>query len=463
MSFPQSEKFTRANCAGLPPLEGQLEPWIQDLAADDPGSLVSKYGSPLNVINTQPFRRNVIQLRGVAKSFGIDFDVFFARKANKCISFVREMKSLQGGIDVASLEELVQVLDVGVPAEKIICTAAVKSRELIALCVEKGVVLAIDNRDEYGLVAQRPGNAKIALRVSGFDHNGATLNSRFGFPVPEALLIGREKGTPSIVGVHFHLDGYDPDQRVSAILQSLQLTRELRRNGHPVDFIDMGGGFPVCYLEKADQWQQFWDHHRNALVSNNSPVTYKNHPLGLQVFEGQVYGRPNTYTFFQEHNRQTWLTDILKQVHREISDVGIELRCEPGRALLDGAGCTIARVEFVKPRANSDGEFYIGLSMNRTQCRTGSDDFLIDPLVVKSGSESSTQMEGYLVGAYCTESELIFLRKFRFPSGIQRGDLVVIPNTAGYFMHFLESRSHQFPLAKNYQIGEQRLDDIDCR
>ncbi|MEL6896165.1 MAG: Y4yA family PLP-dependent enzyme, partial [Planctomycetota bacterium] len=66
-------------------------------------------------------------------------------------------------------------------------------------------------------------------------------------------------------------------------------------------------------------------------------------------------------------------------------------------------------------------------------------------------------------GAYCTESEFISQRRFAFPHGIQRGDLVVFPNTAGYLMHFMESRSHQFELAKNLVFDSPtRLDQIDA-
>lgn len=40
---------------------------------------------------------------------------------------------------------------------------------------------------------------------------------------------------------------------------------------------------------------------------------------------------------------------------------------------------TVARIEFCKQSAN--GDWLIGLSMNRTQCRTGSDDLLVDPIL----------------------------------------------------------------------------------
>lgn len=126
---------------------------------------------------------------------------------------------------------------------------------------------------------------------------------------------------------------------------------------------------------------------------------------------------------------------------------------EPGRAVLDGCGMTIARVEFRKRHV--DGHWLIGVAMNRTQCRSTSDDFLVDPLLLPTGEPvpgdeaGEGPIEGFLVGAYCIERELLTWRRMRFPGGVRVGDLVVFPNTAGYQMHILESRSHQMPLARN--------------
>ncbi|MGP5234500.1 FAD/NAD(P)-binding protein, partial [Corynebacterium casei] len=104
-----------------------------------------------------------------------------------------------------------------------------------------------------------------------------------------------------------------------------------------------------------------------------------------------------------------------------------------------------------------------GVAMNRTQCRTTSDDFLIDPLHVTDSVNQTEgeELEAYLVGAYCIEDELILRRRIRFPHGVKPGDVIAIPNTAGYFMHILESASHQIPLAANvvWPLGEK--DDIE--
>ena len=169
----------------------------------------------------------------------------------------------------------------------------------------------------------------------------------------------------------------------------------------------------------------------------------------------------NTYPYWQEPTRDARLTEVLSGgVAEELRERGLRLHLEPGRSLVDGCGLTLAEVAFTKTR--SDGVPLVGLAMNRTQCRTTSDDFLIDPYLVKR-TPPSEEIEAFLVGAYCIEDELILRRKIRFPRGVAAGDLVAIPNTAGYFMHMLENASHQIPLAKNVVWPAGRLDDIDVR
>tara|TARA_R110002095_G_scaffold33102_1_gene31607 strand:+ start:3363 stop:4784 length:1422 start_codon:yes stop_codon:yes gene_type:complete len=443
--------------------------------------MVQEFGSPLNILCKQPFQRNINLLRETARAFQLDFEIYFARKANKCLTFVEVASQLGCGIDTASTNEIRQSLDLGVPAEKIICTAAVKSQELLGLCIKAGITIAIDNTDELLLTehqaqeVQRPAN--IALRISGFSYDGKKLNSRFGFDIAEIASLVQQFWSRidagirnlTITGLHFHLDGYSRHQRIAAIRQLLPFIDDLRSQQHPIEFLDMGGGLPMSYLDSKDAWDLFWREHRQALLVNRSPLTWENHGLGLIADEGRLLGKPKCYPCYQSPVQQHWLQDVLQA---ECEDASIaealrrrklQLRCEPGRSILDGCGMTIARVEFRKQR--SDGSWFIGLSMNRTQCRTNSDEFLVDPLLIPVGKlnpipQPASSMEGYLVGAYCNESEFLSLRRFHFPQGVFLGDLIVFPNTAGYFMHFLESRSHQFPLARNvfYDPATEQID-----
>ena len=469
-------------CSGVLPLRARVEPWMQSmLFGDRLDPLVTSHGSPLNILFLPPMERNIAEIASVASDRGLDFRVFFARKANKCLSAVDVALASGAGIDTASEDELRQAIDRGAKPSDLICTAAIKDASLLALCAKNRITVAVDNPDELrriSMIAAEQGTiAPIAIRLSGFGFEGSKLRSRFGFDIDTfySKIAAIKHPSLRLEGLHFHLDGYSAAQRVSAIDQCLPLIDRLRGEGHPIQFLDIGGGFPTNYLESEHEWLAFWEELRAALLGQRDSITYQNHGLGMHAIDGKIFGIPNTYPCYQSLVGPMWLAKILntcvsgQTIADAIRGRDVQLRCEPGRRLMDGCGMTIARVEYRK--RNTDGDWLIGLSMNGTQCRTSHDDFLVDPILIPSSlgdrvaGQSDKPIEGYVVGAYCTEFDFISLRKLRFPSGIEIGDLIAFPNTAGYLMHFLESRSHQFSLAKNILVGEApcstRLDDID--
>jgi len=475
----------RRGCRGVTPLDGRLERWQVEFCDDTDRieGLLRTHGSPINVIDPTPMGRNAEELTDAASRAGVALSLYFARKANKALSLVDEARRLGLGVDLASERELVQVLGRGVPGEALVMTAAVKPAALLELCVRSGTTVVADNRDELralaGVAAALGTPARTALRLTA-DLGPGTAPSRFGFERAEALALAAGAWDPalSLVGVHFHLHGYDTGDRVRALDQAVTLVDGLRARGHDPGFIDIGGGIPMSYLDSAEQWDGFWTAHHNALLGRGDPLTYDNHGLGVVAHRGEVVGVPATYPYHQPLVRGRWLEEILDAprgsggtVAASLRERHLELRCEPGRALVDGCGLTIARVAHRKQRR--DGDWLIGLEMNRTQCRSTSADFLVDPLLLRPGHGPSDAadaadagpIEGFLVGAYCIEAELLTWRRLRFPAGVRTGDLVVFPNTAGYLMHILESSSHQIPLARNLVVGPggtTTLDPIDA-
>lgn len=485
----EAPEAVRAGCAGVPPLEARLEDWMSALAADPGGlaRLLAQHGSPLNLHELSPFARNAEEIRAAGEGLGVEPEIFFARKANKCLAFVEEAGRLGLGVDVAGERELRQTLEAGVDPARIVLTAAVKGESLLRLCADSGATVAIDNRDELELLdrltADRRGAAMpLALRLTPGRLDPSRPTSRFGLPASEALdaarLVARRPAL-RLDGVHFHLDGYSADERARTIGEAFELVDALREAGHQPRFLDIGGGFPISYLREREQWDRFWREQRRAVRGDRRPLTFAGHGLGLRCSAGRVEGEPALYPYWQEPVRGDWLREILTATTRigsrgqRVADAlggrGLELRCEPGRALLDGCGMTAVSVEFTKPYEGEDR--LVGLAMNRTQCRTSSEDFLVDPLLVRepgepSPSEPSPGFDGYLVGAYCIERELLSWRRLRFGAGVRRGDMVLFPNTAGYLMHILESSSHQMPLARNLILDPgapplARLDRID--
>ena len=444
---------------GTIPLTARLEPWMQRLVADrtECQELIRQHGSPVNIHEFSALARNADELRTVAFGHGIDFRVYLARKANKTIGAIDAAVAADCGVDVASLHELKQVLERGVAPEQIIVTAAVKSRELLALALEHAVVVSMDNHDEAETLLEIAGalgvRAKVALRLASA--HPSIPATRFGLRADRWLtfLEGAERSSRlDIAGIHFHLNGYSAEQRSRLLLESVALTDTLVELGYQPSFIDMGGGIPMSYLEHAEEWEAFWA----ALAqqqAGSEEITWKSDALGS--LDGAPSGA--VYPYYQKLIRGPWLDAVLSArpdgAPSSIADMlvkrKLQLRCEPGRSLLDGCGMTLASVAFAKER--SDGIPLLGLHMNRTQCRSTSADFLLDPILIHAADPPRKRepFSGFLVGAYCIEEELLLRRRFDFPFGAAPQDLVVFPNTAGYLMHIVESASHQLPLAVN--------------
>ncbi|QNL51761.1 Y4yA family PLP-dependent enzyme [Olivibacter sp. SDN3] len=453
---------------GFFPLTPRIHPWIDQLTANSAilVETLERYGSPLNIHCKRPFEENLKYFREVFQEYGMQHKIYFARKANKCLSFAKEACRLGEGVDTASYRELQQCLDTGVPPNALISTAAVKNEQLLRLALANEVTVVLDNLDECSLLQSlataMEKQVHVCLRVGGFDDQGKPLHTRFGWPITGAeqfihtqLGPGNRFDRLRYYGLHFHLNGYSITQRVEAIKQCLSLVDRLKTQDIHTNSLDIGGGILVNYLQSSTEWRSFHLALKDAVEGRRSPLTYLNDPLGMAVIEGKAYGEPTVYPYHNSLHKEHFLREILKHqgtdgrpIAEGIRRRGLELRMEPGRSALDQCGITIARVAF--RREDTRGELLVGLEMNHTQLKSSSADFLLDPIhVPKKSEEKDTPTFGFLVGSYCLEQELILKRRVRFRTFPQVGDLLIFVNTAGYMMHFYESEAHLFELAKN--------------
>lgn len=461
------------------PLTGRLEPWMHYLLSNPQQctELIETYDSPVNVLAPHVLPRNAEELVRAGQINGVDVRVYYARKANKGLSFVDAALAGGHGIDVASERELQQVLSRGAKPDQVILSAAVKPDRLLRLAVESGVYISVDSVPELhrieAIVADTSGAARVVPRIA--PNPNLLPPTRFGELAETWERELQREFTPGVEvhGVHLHLHGYSEADRRIALADAIAVVDAATLAGHPVGFIDLGGGVPMSYLDAKSEWDNFQEQLKAARAGERVPFTWKGDPLN------------NTYPFWQEPTREEWLKQLLAgqlggdlenaqlstgtgvPVAEALRSRNLSLHMEPGRSLLDGGGVILARVAFVKKR--SDGVDLVGLEMNRTQCRTTSDDILVDPILVPAADGSQTtqpakdsekkntatharenaDLNAFLVGAYCIEDEVIIRREMHFPEGVEPGDIIAIPNTAGYFMHILESASHQIPLARN--------------
>ena len=443
-----------------------LHEWVHQLVADSEGLVqaIQKHQSPLNVHHLTPFHENISAYRSVFDALGVQHKIYFARKANKCMAFPLEASKAGQGADTASYRELKQCLDAGIHSDHLILTGSVKNEKLLQLAVDHHVTIVLDNQDEWELlqkiIHEQQKKVTVNIRLGGFQFEGETLPTRFGFLLDDAFqfiqYLNEHEEYVHYTGLHFHLNGYSVDQRVAALEQSIQLIDRLKTVGINTYSLDIGGGLLMNYLADASEWENFHRELKRAVMGERPALTYQNDPLGMVKIHDQLYGEPTVYPYYNTLHKEGILKAILtatsahyeQPIFKLLIERGIELRMEPGRSLLDQCGVTVARVAFRKK--DTDGNWIFGLEMNRTQLRSSSADFLLDPIHLPIHKNSENEViAGYLVGAYCLEQEFILKRKITFQQFPAVGDLIIFPNTAGYMMHFFESEAHMFELAAN--------------
>src|SRR5699024_10453471 len=203
-----SASTTPRQAHDIPPRTARIETREPELSADPTASLgvVREFGSPVNVLHAGSLPRNINELVNAGKQMGVDTQIFFARKANKALTFVDAVRDAGHGVDVASERELRQVLDRGVAGERIILSAAIKPDRLLKLAISNGVVISADSRDEFDRIVALAGEqiALVAPRVAPdpsllpptrFGERSAQWADHLSVSIPGV----------NIVGLHVHL------------------------------------------------------------------------------------------------------------------------------------------------------------------------------------------------------------------------------------------------------------------
>lgn len=541
-----------ADHACAPPLTPKVAPWMAALLKQEQLilALATTYGSPAHLVVTSEFKRNVKDLLSPLKERNVDGGLFFARKANKLPWFVSAAKEEGIGVDTASLAEIVETLELGVPAAKVVVTAIGKDEAIVTKSIEAGCLLVIDNADELDLISalarKLNKQARVGLRFAGFELKERTVYSRFGFPVEDAEALlerlaqtrdvarrdngkdrndgsssdtfneapGDAENLLSLEVLHAHIDRYDVGERACAARYLIKIADQASRFGHKITGIDLGGGILMRYLESEAQWKKFNQVLVDSVRGNHPPITYLSDGLGYFNVDGEVRGNADLYPSWNPISKERFIAAILddtangiegvsgKPLHRELTDRGLKLFFEPGRALLDNTGVSLARVAFRKK--DTLGNLLVGLNMNRFNLRPFRAEFCVDPFLIACSNQvcnsepasinapvriadsvrtlgspdvSTDSLKAniaglnadirglsslpdssdgaFLVGCLCSESDTIFRRRIKLSQTPNAGDIMFFVNTAGYLAHHLEVSTHGNPLPRNVLIDPE--------
>lgn len=326
---------------------------------------------------------------------GSDHQIFYAMKANSNQAVIRTMAALGAGMDVVSEGELRRALAAGVPGRKIVFSGVGKTAREMALALKEGVLcFNIESEPEMELlsqVCQRTGQrAQISIRVNpdvdAKTHAKITTgksDNKFGISFNRASEVyARAAQLPGleVTGIDMHIGSQittlEPFEQAFRLMAELAVT--LKREGHAIRHLDLGGGLGVPYRGTND-----------------------------------VPPHPDEYA---------------AMVKRTLGHLGLKFMLEPGRMIVGNAGVLVTRVIYVK---NTEGNHFV--------VQDGAMNDLIRPTLydayhhvqpVRETAGEGAVMRGDIVGPVCETGDY-FARDRKMPA-FEQGDLMAIMTAGAY-------------------------------
>lgn len=231
--------------------------------------LVREFGSPLLIIDCERVRAQYRRLRQALPGV----ELHYALKPLPHAAVVRVIGELGGSMDLATSGEVQLVQSLGIDPARCIHTHPIKRECDIRNALEFGVrTFVADNPDEVRKFKRYAERAALLLRVS-FRSPGAVcdLSRKFGCDPEDAIELARLAASlgVNVQGFSFHVGSQAPDalKHVEAIEACASLIGAARREQlGSLDTLDIGGGFPIDYLQHAVDIRQFCAPIRAALA-----------------------------------------------------------------------------------------------------------------------------------------------------------------------------------------------------
>ncbi len=225
--------------------------------------LAERYGTPLYVYSASTIRARTRAFQHAFRK--VNSTVCYSVKANSNLSILRLLAGLRCGFDVVSGGELQRVLRVERKAAKQVVFSGVgKQRHELDAAIAAGILLFnVESESELSLLAEcasrRKRKAPVALRVNPdvpaktHPYISTGLHQhKFGIPIGQAReLYDRARQMKGLatrgVSVHIGSQITDVEPFTLAMERVAELVRDLRKDGHRIEYVDAGGGLGIPY------------------------------------------------------------------------------------------------------------------------------------------------------------------------------------------------------------------------
>ena len=225
-------------------------------------TIAEKIGTPVYIYSKATFLEH---LQKMQKAFSeINTTICYSVKASGNINILKFMAKAGSGFDVVSGGELFRVQQAGGDTSKVVFAGVGKTDNEIIDALNAGIgYFNIESQAELEnlilLAKQQNKTTKAALRINPDvqykTHAYITTGvkeTKFGVDIEHAInIFDKYSGSDNVnlCAVHVHLGsgGKTIDPYVNAVKKILPVIEELRKRGHTIEALDLGGGYGADY------------------------------------------------------------------------------------------------------------------------------------------------------------------------------------------------------------------------
>ncbi len=354
-------------------------------------AIAQEVGTPFYCYSSAAIRRSYEAFTSALQ--GLDPHIAYSVKANGNLAVIATFAALGAGADVVSEGEARRALAAGVPPARIVFSGVGKTAGELEMALGAGILqINVESEPELDMlsaVAVRLGvSARVALRVNpDIDPNThakistGRKENKFGIDTGRIIAAyARAEALPGLepdgLAVHIgsQMTDIEPFRRAFTILATL--TRELRRAGHTVSRLDLGGGLGIAYGEEPG---------------------------------------PSVDAY----------ADLVRQC---VGDLDCQLIFEPGRALIGNAGVLVTAVVLVKDGASRNFIVLDAAMNDLTRPALYNAEHAIVPLAEPAAEAPLHPFD--IVGPVCETGDIFAAGRPMAP--VRAGDLLAICSAGAY-------------------------------
>ncbi|MBD3316005.1 MAG: type III PLP-dependent enzyme [Chitinivibrionales bacterium] len=221
--------------------------------------LVAEHGTPVLFVSANRLRESYRSLAAALPGV----ELFYAVKANACEELLVILRDEGASFDVCTCGEIDIARRCGIAPERCLHTHPIKTERDIRYALDYGIDLfVVDNEAELNKFTPLRDRAQVLVRMSIQNpHCLVNLSHKFGVSPEKAFALiekAHEMGL-RVKGISFHAGSQNqsPMKYIEALDYCRDICWKAASQGFPLEVIDIGGGFPINYLEPVPSPAQF--------------------------------------------------------------------------------------------------------------------------------------------------------------------------------------------------------------